>query len=49
MLKMNEQARAASKTLANKHKDFLAVGEVLLKQPLRSIVLFVKEAIDLEP
>jgi len=48
MLKMSEQARATLKALANKHKDFLAVDEALLKQPLRSIVLFVKEAIDWE-
>jgi hypothetical protein len=49
MLKMNEQERATLKALANKHKDFLAVDEALLEQPLRSIVLFVKEAIDWEP
>jgi len=45
---MNEQARATLKALANEHKDFLAVDEALLEQPLRSIVLFVKESIDLE-
>jgi len=48
MLKMNEQARATLKAIANEHKDILAKDEALLKQPLRSIVLFVKESIDWE-
>ena len=46
MIKMSEEAQAALKIFANKHKDFLAEDEASLEQPLRSIGLFVKEAID---
>jgi len=49
MIEISEEARAALKVLANKHRDFFAVDEALLEQPLRSIVLCVKEAIDWEP
>jgi len=46
MIKMSEEARNALKAFANKHRDFFAEDEALLEQPLRSIVSFVKEAID---
>jgi len=46
MIKMSEEARAALKAFANKHKDFFAEDEASGGQPLRSIGLFVKDAID---
>lgn len=48
MIEISEEARATLKAIANEHKDILAKDEALLEQPLRSIVLFVKEAIDWE-
>ena len=46
MIEMSEEARNALKAFANKHRDFFAEDEASLEQPLRSIVSFVKEAID---
>ena len=46
MIEMSKEARNALKAFANKYRDFFAEDEASVGQLLRSIGLFVKEAID---